>query len=90
VHDIVTSVVHFDSTTRTVTDVRTFGVCKLIVDRKTAKILGCHIILERAVGIAEAVAITIAAGMRVDELTRIPFSFAYPTYAGIMGRTNST
>src|SRR5262249_46662581 len=69
---IVPAVIHFDSTTRTIIDGRTFGFCKLIADRKTAKILGCHVIGERAVDIAEVAAIAIAAGMRVDELARIP------------------
>jgi hypothetical protein len=40
---------------------------------------------ERAVDIAQLAAITIAAGMRVDDLARIPF--AYPTYAGALART---
>src|SRR5499427_2521731 len=80
--DIVTAVIHFDSTTRTVIDGHTFGFCKLIADRKTAKILGCHVIGERAVDIAEVAAIAIAAGMRVDELARIPLAF--PTYAAIL------
>jgi dihydrolipoamide dehydrogenase len=81
-HDIVTAVVHFDSTTRTIIDGRTFGFCKLIAHRKTAKILGCHVIGERAVDIAEVAAMAIGAGMRVDELAHIPL--AYPTYAGIL------
>jgi dihydrolipoamide dehydrogenase len=81
-HDVVTAVVRFDSTTRTMIDGRTFGFCKLIADRKTAKVLGCHVIGERAVDIAEVAAIAIAAGMRVDELARIPL--AYPTYAGVL------
>jgi pyruvate/2-oxoglutarate dehydrogenase complex dihydrolipoamide dehydrogenase (E3) component len=81
-HDVVTAVVHFDSTTRTIIDGRKFGFCKLIVDRTTAKILGCHVIGERAVDIAEVAAIAIAADMRVDELVHIPL--AYPTYAGIL------
>jgi pyruvate/2-oxoglutarate dehydrogenase complex dihydrolipoamide dehydrogenase (E3) component len=81
-HDIVTAVVHFDSTARTIIDGRTFGFCKLIADRQTAKILGCHVIGERAVDIAEVAAIAIAAGMRVDDLARIPLAF--PTYAGIL------
>jgi len=81
-HDIVTAVLHFDSTARTIIDGRTFGFCKLIADRKTAKVLGCHVIGERAVDIAEVAAIAIAAGMRVDELARIPLAF--PTYAGIL------
>jgi dihydrolipoamide dehydrogenase len=83
-HDIVTAVVHFDATTRTIIDGRPFGFCKLVADRKTSKILGCHIMGERAVDIAEVAAIAIAAGMRVDDLAHIPL--AYPTYAGILVR----
>jgi dihydrolipoamide dehydrogenase len=40
-HEVVNAVVHFDSTTRTIIDGRTFGFCKLIADRKTCRILGC-------------------------------------------------
>lgn len=81
-NDVVTANVHFDQTTRTIIDGRRTGFCKLIADRKTYTILGCHIIGERAVDIAEVAAIAIAAKMRVDELVRIPL--AYPTYAGIL------
>src|SRR5262245_30509330 len=83
-HDVVTAVVNFSSTTRTVIDGRKFGFCKLIVDRRTCKILGCHVIGERAVDIVEVAAIAVAAGMRVDELAHIPL--AYPTYAGALVR----
>jgi pyruvate/2-oxoglutarate dehydrogenase complex dihydrolipoamide dehydrogenase (E3) component len=83
-HDIVTVIVNFDSTTRAVIDGHTFGFCKLIADRKTAAVLGCHVIGERAVDIVEVAAIAIAAGMRVGELAQIPL--AYPTYAGILMR----
>ena len=81
-HDIVTDVVHFDSTTRTIIDGRKAGFCKLIADRKTYKILGCHVVGERAVEIAQVAAIAIAAGMRVDDLAQVPLSF--PTYTGIL------
>jgi dihydrolipoamide dehydrogenase len=83
-HDIVTSIVHFDVTTRTIIDGQTFGFCKLITDRRTCKVVGCHVIGERAVDIVEVAAIAIAAGMRVDDLAQIPL--AYPTYAGILAR----
>lgn len=83
-HDVVTAVVRFDSTTRTIIDGRTFGFCKLVVDRATHSILGCHVVGERAVEITQVAAIAIAAAMRVDELARVPLSF--PTYAGILGR----
>jgi len=83
-HDILTAVINFDCTTRNVIDGRKFGFCKLIADRKTCRILGCHVIGERAVDIAEVAAIAIAAGMRVDELAQIPL--AYPTYAAVLVR----
>ncbi|MDI3561909.1 NAD(P)/FAD-dependent oxidoreductase [Bradyrhizobium sp. Arg816] len=83
-NDIVTSIVHFDVTTRTIIDGRKFGFCKLVADRKSCKILGCHVIGERAVDIVEVAAIAIAAGMRVDDLAQIPL--AYPTYAAILVR----
>ncbi len=79
-HDIVTAVIHFDSTIRTIIDGRKAGFCKLIVDRKTAKILGCHVVGERAVEIAQVAAIAISAGMRVEDLARAPLAF--PTYTG--------
>lgn len=83
-HDIVTAVVGFDSTTRTIIDGRTAGFCKLIVDRQTRQILGCHVVGERAVEITQVAAVAIAARMPVDDLAQVPLSF--PTYAGVLGR----
>jgi pyruvate/2-oxoglutarate dehydrogenase complex dihydrolipoamide dehydrogenase (E3) component len=83
-HDVVPAVVRFDSTTRTIIDGRKVGFCKLIADRKTYRILGCHVVGERAVEITQLAAIAIAAKMRVDDLAHIPLSF--PTYAGILAR----
>jgi pyruvate/2-oxoglutarate dehydrogenase complex dihydrolipoamide dehydrogenase (E3) component len=81
-HDVVTAVVHFDSTVRTIIDGRKFGFCKLVADRKTCRILGCHVVGERAVDITQVAAIAMAAGMRVNDLAQVPLSF--PTYAGIL------
>ncbi len=83
-HDVVVSTIHFDTTTRTIIDGRTFGFCKLIADRTTHKILGCHVVGERAVEITQVATVAITAGMRVDELAQVPLSF--PTYAGILAR----
>jgi dihydrolipoamide dehydrogenase len=76
--------IDFDSTTRTIIDGRTIGFCKLIVDRGTRRVLGCHVVGERAVEIAQVASIVIAAAMRIDDLARVPLSF--PTYAGVLGR----
>ncbi|WAM28174.1 dihydrolipoyl dehydrogenase family protein [Myxococcus sp. NMCA1] len=83
-HDVAVAVVRFDTTTRTIIDGRTTGFCKLVVDRATRKILGCHVVGERAVDLVQTAAIAIAAGMRVDELAHVPLSF--PTYTGVLGR----
>jgi pyruvate/2-oxoglutarate dehydrogenase complex dihydrolipoamide dehydrogenase (E3) component len=83
-HEVATSTIRFDATTRTIIDGRTFGFCKMVVDHSTRKILGCHVVGERAVEIAQVATIAMTAGMRVDELARVPLSF--PTYAGIVGR----
>lgn len=83
-HDVVVVMVPFDETTRTIIDGRTIGFCKLIADRATGKILGCHVVGDRAVEIVQVVAIAIAAGLRVDDIARIPLSF--PTYTGIVAR----
>jgi dihydrolipoamide dehydrogenase len=83
-HKALVVKINFDSTTRTIIDGRTTGFCKLIVDRQSRSILGCHVVGERAVEIAQVASIVIAAGMRVDDLARVPLSF--PTYAGVLGR----
>jgi pyruvate/2-oxoglutarate dehydrogenase complex dihydrolipoamide dehydrogenase (E3) component len=80
--NIVTAVARFDSTTRTIIDDRKFGFCKLIADADTSRILGCHVVGERAVDIVQTAAIAIAGGMRVDDLAAVPLSF--PTYEGIL------
>ena len=83
-HDVAVAMVRFDETARTIIDGRINGFCKLIVDRATCRILGCHVVGERAVEIVQVVAIAMAAGMPVDHVARVPFSF--PTCAGIVGR----
>ena len=83
-HDVETAMIRFDSTTRTIIDGHKMGFCKLIIDRETHRILGCHVVGERAVEITQVAGIVIAAGMPVDDLAQIPLSF--PTYAGILAR----
>ncbi len=83
-HDVAVAVVHFDETPRTIIDGQTTGFCKLIADRATGKILGCHVVGECAIEIVQAAAVAIAGGLRVDDLAKVSLSF--PTYAGILAR----
>lgn len=82
--EVVVSKIQFDSTTRTIIDGRTNGFCKLIVNCRTRQILGCHVVGERAVEIAQVAAVAMSGSMRVDDLAQVPLSF--PTYAGVLGR----
>lgn len=81
---VVVARIGFDSTTRTIIDGRTSGFCKLIVHTQTRQILGCHVVGERAVEIAQVAAVAMSGHMCVDDLARVPLSF--PTYAGVLGR----
>lgn len=83
-HDILVSKVQFEDASRPTIDGRTTGFCKLIVDRKTHTILGCHIVGERAVEIIQMASIAMIGGVRIDELARIPLAF--PTYTGVLLR----
>ena len=69
---------------RPIIDGRPTGFCKLIVDRGDHTILGCHIVGERAVELAQLAAIAVAARLKVEQLALVPFSF--PTYANVLGR----
>ena len=86
--DVVVAKIRFDSTTRTIIDGRTTGFCKLIVDRQTHRIAGCHVVGERAVEITQLAAVAMTANMGVDSLAQVALSF--PTYAGVLGRAAAT
>lgn len=82
--EVVVGVQRFDAMPRPIIDGRTTGFCKLVVDRQRHTILGCHVVGERAAELAQLAAVAIAAGMRVEQLAAVPFSF--PTYANALGR----
>lgn len=82
--DALIFVFPFNALTRSIIDRRTFGFCKIIVDRKSKLLLGCHVVGDRAVDIAQVAAIVISARMAIDDLATLPLSF--PTYAGVLSR----
>jgi pyruvate/2-oxoglutarate dehydrogenase complex dihydrolipoamide dehydrogenase (E3) component len=82
--EVITAAVRFDHTTRALIDGRPAGFCKLIVDCATRRIVGCHVVGERAVEIVQAAALAMAGDLSVEALARIPLSF--PTYVGVLGR----
>lgn len=87
-HQVETAVARFDAATRGIVDGRTAGFCKLIVDRADHRLLGCHVVGDRAVDTAQIAAVAMAGGMTVEALARLPLSF--PTYAGVLARAAAT
>ena len=83
-HDVVVVSLGFDQTTRSIIDGHAEGFCKLIVDRETRQILGCHVVGERAVDIAQVAYMAMQGGVDVVRLAQMPLSF--PTYAGMLAR----
>jgi pyruvate/2-oxoglutarate dehydrogenase complex dihydrolipoamide dehydrogenase (E3) component len=83
-HDIVIATTPFAVASRPIIDGRTTGFCKLLVDRDNHRMIGCHVVGERAVELAQVAAVAIAAEMTVEQFARIPLSF--PTYTNVLGR----
>ncbi|HEY2554243.1 MAG TPA: NAD(P)/FAD-dependent oxidoreductase [Candidatus Cybelea sp.] len=83
-HDVLVARASYAETTRPIVDGRTRGFCKLVVDRSSREILGCHMVGERAVEVAQMAAIAMGGHMKAGDVARIPFSF--PTYANVFGR----
>ena len=83
-HDVVVGTEGFDSLPRPIIDGRPTGFCKIVADRDNHTILGCHIVGERAVELAQLAAVAVASDMTVQQLALVPFSF--PTYANALGR----
>ena len=83
-HNIIVATTPFAVASRPIIDGRTTGFCKLLVDRDTHRIMGCHVVGERAVELAQVAAVAIAAEMTVELFARIPISF--PTYTNVLGR----
>jgi pyruvate/2-oxoglutarate dehydrogenase complex dihydrolipoamide dehydrogenase (E3) component len=82
--DVLTVKASYGATPRPIIDGRVVGFVKLIVNRQTHTIVGCHIVGERAVEIAQVAAVAMAADMKVEDFSRIHVSF--PTYTNVLGR----
>ena len=81
VGDIVIGVVPYADLDRAVIDRRTQGLCKLVVDRDTRRLVGAHVVGEQAVEVVQIAAAAMAAEMPVERLAEV--EFAYPTFTSI-------
>ena len=81
--DVAVAVVPYADLDRAVIDGRTEGFCKLIVDRKTHRLVAAHVVGEQALEIVHVAAAGMAAGMWVEQLAEL--QIAYPTFTAILG-----
>lgn len=82
-HDVVTATVPYAALDRAVIDDRTAGFCKLVVDRRSQRVLGAHVVGEQAVEIVSMVSAGMAGGLYVQQLADL--ELAYPTFVAIVG-----
>ena len=80
-YDCVAATVPNAELDRSVIDGYPEGLCKLVVDRPSRRILGAHLVDEQAVEVVQIVATAMWAEMPVERLADV--EFAYPTFTAI-------
>jgi pyruvate/2-oxoglutarate dehydrogenase complex dihydrolipoamide dehydrogenase (E3) component len=82
-HDCIVEVVNYDMLPRAVMDARTDGLCKLIFDSKTLKLLGAHVLGSYSAEVIQVAATCMAAGMTVNKIAEL--ELAFPTFTEAIG-----
>jgi pyruvate/2-oxoglutarate dehydrogenase complex dihydrolipoamide dehydrogenase (E3) component len=82
-HDCIVEVVDYASLPRAVMDGRTDGLCKLIFDSKTLKLLGAHVLGSYSAEVIQVAATCMAAGMTVNKIAEL--ELAFPTFTEAIG-----
>jgi pyruvate/2-oxoglutarate dehydrogenase complex dihydrolipoamide dehydrogenase (E3) component len=82
-HDCLVEVVTYDGLPRAIMDARSDGLCKLIVDRKTLRLLGAHVLGSYSAEVIQVAATCMAAGMDVVRIAAL--ELAFPTFTEAIG-----
>ncbi len=80
---VITATAEYRELDRAVIDGRLEGICKLVVDRTSGKILGAHVVGEQALEVVHIVAAGMAAGSTVEQIAAL--EIAYPTFTAVVG-----
>ena len=81
--EVTIAMIPYGDLDRAVVDGRPEGMCKLIVNTETHRILGAHIVGEQALETIHLVAAGMAADMWVEQLAEL--EIAYPTFTASIG-----
>lgn len=82
-HECLIEVVDYTSLPRAIMDARTDGFCKLIVDRKSQKLLGAHVLGSYSAEVIQVAATCIAAEMKINAIAEL--ELAFPTITEALG-----
>ena len=82
-HDCIVEVIDYTGLPRAVMDGRTDGFCKIIIDKKTQKLLGAHVLGSYSTEVIQVAATCLATGMTVVEIANL--ELAFPTFTEALG-----
>lgn len=82
-YDCLVEIVDYTSLPRAVMDGRTDGFCKLIVDKKSQKLLGAHVLGSYSAEVIQVAATCIAAEMKITDIAEL--ELAFPTFTEAIG-----
>lgn len=82
-YDCLVEVVDYTSLPRAVMDARTDGFCKLIVDKKSKKLLGAHVLGSYSAEVIQVAATCMEAEMEITAIAEL--ELAFPTFTEAIG-----
>lgn len=82
-YDCLIEVVDYTSLPRAVMDGKTEGFCKLIVNRKTQKLIGAHVLGSYSAEVIQVAATCIATEMTIQDIAEL--ELAFPTFTEAIG-----
>ena len=82
-HDCIVEIIDYTGLPRAVIDARTDGFCKIIVDKKTQKLLGAHVLGSYSAEVIQVAATCLANEMTVYEIANL--ELAFPTFTEALG-----
>src|SRR5262245_35246266 len=83
-HDCLVEVVRYDHLPRAIIDGRADGLCKLIVDRGSRRLLGAHVVGSYSAEVIQVAATCMAAGMDIRGIAEL--ELAFPTFTEAIGQ----
>lgn len=82
-YEAAIAVVEYKDMDRAVIDGHPVGFCKLVVSRRSRRLLGAHVVGEQALEVVHVAAAAMTSDMQIDEMAEM--QFAYPTFTAVLG-----